>query len=127
MRSTVLSRAVSEIFRSHRGPITIPQLREFLHAKGLSAHKTTLYRIVRRLCEAGMVEELMLDTSVAYYEMQRVHHHHAVCSVCEHIFCLSDLVIERGLRRVGSLLSRHGFFFIDHQFSLHGLCKACQK
>jgi Fe2+ or Zn2+ uptake regulation protein len=83
----------------------------------------TAYRILERMRDAGLVEEIDIR-GVARYGLGDRHHEHTICQRCGAIEptdrCLLDSLTGRRLR--GS-----GFLVQDHRVDLLGVCRGCQR
>ena len=80
MRKTKLHKLIIEIFEQSDRPISIPEILSMLEKVGVSANKTTVYRQIEGLLRERIVEEVLLDSGTAFYELVSDHHHHFRCS-----------------------------------------------
>ncbi|MCF7906186.1 transcriptional repressor [Candidatus Gracilibacteria bacterium] len=125
LRKSALRTAMMDIFSHAKAPLTVPSLQEALKKKKLSPNKTSLYRHLDTLVSLGALEELVLESSVTHYELQRHHHHHFVCESCEKIECLEDSQLEKSIHALEDTLKKKGLSAQKHQFSFSGTCKSC--
>lgn len=125
MRKTPLLKAVLEVLKTKHQPLSVPELQTQLESRGFTPHKTTLYRLLERLQEAGTIEPVLLDHSVAHYELKTHHHHHFTCTDCQHVKCLVDPELEAQIHQLESQLEAKGLQVQSHQFSLSGQCAQC--
>ena len=125
MRETPLKTAVLEILKTEQKPVSIPALILLLAKKDLKPNKTTLYRLFQKLVSLGKVEEVLLDSGIAFYELKLHHHHHFTCRNCNDIQCISDPELERTVHHLESQFQAKGFQIETHQFSLSGICQNC--
>ena len=105
----------------------MPELKKRLRDEGLSPHKTSLYRNLEKLVANGSVNEVLLDSSSAYYESAKAHHHHALCNLCSRVFCVAGDIVEKGVHQLERAVKKNGFAPAEHHIVLHGTCKPCQK
>ena len=125
MRQTPLLKSVLSILAESHQPISVPSLQQKLAAQKITPNKTTLYRMLEKLTEEGVVERLLLDPKVAYYELKTHHHHHFRCDNCDEIRCLSDPELETQIHALEDKLKSSGLKIKDHHFSFSGSCDDC--
>ena len=86
--------------------------------------RSTVYRVLADLTEAGLLEQVRLGDGVARFEIQEVAHHHAVCTRCG---ATEDVSVE-AVHALASRLRRDtGFSLAHHPLLLPGLCAACRS
>ena len=82
----------------------------------------TAYRILERMRETGLVEQVDIR-GVAHFGMADRHHDHTICQRCGAIEatdrCLLDSLAGRRLRGTGFLVQ-------GHRLDLLGVCRECQ-
>ncbi len=82
----------------------------------------TAYRILERMRETGLVEQVDIR-GVAHFGMAERHHDHTICERCGAIEatdrCLLDSLAGRRLRGTGFLVR-------GHRLDLLGVCRECQ-
>lgn len=84
--------------------------------------RSTVYRVLADLTEAGLLEQVRLGDGVSRFEIQDVAHHHAVCTRCgatEDVSIRAVHALAAGLRR------ETGFVLGHHPLLLPGLCGTC--
>jgi Fur family ferric uptake transcriptional regulator len=84
----------------------------------------TVYRVLKRLEEAGDVDALVTtDGETLYRACERGHHHHLVCENCGATvdFTSPD---ETWMDEIAA---SHGFTPKRHVVDIYGLCKDCQS
>ena len=91
-----------------------------------SIGQATVYRTLKLLTEAGLVEPLDFADGVARYEFNygRKHHDHLICDRCGANIEILDETIER---RQEELAAEHGFTLLRHKMYLYGICSDCKK
>lgn len=125
MRNTPLLQSVLELLKNAHKPMSVPDLQAELTKSSQTPNKTTLYRMLEKLNEAGTVETLLLDPKVTYYELKTHHHHHFKCNDCSTIECLTDPKLEAQIHKLEDQLKEKGISIEAHHFSLSGKCKDC--
>ena len=87
---------------------------------GLS--RTTVYRVLDTLVEAGLVRRVQHGGGVARFDPITGRHHHLACDGCGRLFDLDDaLVPELPL----SAAKRTGFRLRDYTVNFSGTCPDC--
>lgn len=125
MRQTPLLKIVLELLEKNHKHLSVPDLQQLLEAKGFKPNKTTLYRMLEKLVEDGLVETPLLDTKVTYYELKTYHHHHFRCESCDAIKCIADPELESQIHALEHKLEAKGLKITNHNFSLSGKCLTC--
>ena len=100
------------------GPLSARELWSRLSGTGVGI--ATVYRALQWGVEEGTLESVeMLGGGVRYEPRNRKHHHHFLCSTCDHAFDLFGCV--EGLES----LVPDGFRMTGHEVVLLGTCDAC--
>lgn len=126
MRETPLSKAVLELLEQQNRPVSVPDLKAMLAEKALEPNKTTLYRMLERLQQEGVIRSVLLDNKTAYFELAREQHHHFVCQDCDLISCVSDPDLEAKIQDLEDTLKSKGLEVKGRQFTLSGTCSDCK-
>lgn len=86
----------------------------------------TVYRSIKVLCEAGLLEASHQDTrGRILYELPDDHHHdHIICLDCGHVFEFHDEKIETLQERAANA---NGFRLEGHRHVIHGHCEFLRK
>ena len=100
------------------GPLSARELWSRLCGTGVGL--ATVYRALQRGVEEGTLEPVeLLGGGVRYEPKDREHHHHFLCSTCDHAFDLYGCV--EGLE----FLVPTGFQMTGHEVVLLGTCDTC--
>jgi Fe2+ or Zn2+ uptake regulation protein len=93
-----------------------------LDDEGGAMDRSTVYRVLAQLTEAGLLEQVQLGDGVGRFEIQEEPHNHAVCTRC-------GATEDVGVGAVHALAARmrreSGFVLGHHPLLLPGLCAAC--
>ncbi|MDR1017965.1 MAG: transcriptional repressor [Lachnospiraceae bacterium] len=91
----------------------------------------TVYRNLKALSDADLIEKISLDEGHLRYELSKKigeskthHHHHLICTNCRKVISFhEDLLgeIENTIEK------ETGFHVVDHDLKFYGLCKECQE
>ena len=97
-----------------------------LHLKGKRVARATVYRTIKQLLEAKLIQKIAGSNGKVLYEYndQLEHHDHIICNECGSIFEIKNNTIEDAITKECNQLS-----FIPEYRSLHiyGQCQRCQK
>ena len=115
---------VRHIFNSHKH-FDADELVRDLHDAGHQVSRSTVYRTLRLLVEAGLLRELRLTNRSAFeHDYGYPAHDHLHCTSCNRIVEFRNDEILR-LRDAVSL--EHGFRPTGHRFLIDGVCSACSR
>lgn len=105
---------------------SVEDLRALVGRRGVRVGRVTVYRTLKTLLDAGLVEErgFYRDRMLYEHTVGAVHHDHMVCVACGRILEFRSPVIEREQDRVAR---RHGFQVVSHSHTLFGRCRACRE
>jgi Fur family transcriptional regulator, ferric uptake regulator len=94
-----------------------------LSSAGSSMDRSTAYRVLADLADAGLLTQVRLEDSVARFEVQGVAHHHAVCVVCG---STQDVPVD-ALRPLSATLARRTGFRVSlrEPLMVRGTCRDC--
>lgn len=125
-RLTKVRRALIAILLKNHAPLSAKDIIAKLHARALSANKTTVYRQLATLEGYGLVRVVRLgDRSLRYELTHDNHHHHLVCLVCHKV---EDISFEEDLARQEAIIKKNKkFTVIRHSLEFFGRCVICQK
>ena len=103
---------------------------EELYARVKKTHPgigyATIYRTLKLLAEAGLVEERRFEDGFTRFEYKNTdaHHDHLICTRC-------GVIIEFENERIEALQDdvarKKGFKVQSHNLELYGLCAACSS
>ncbi len=115
---------VRHIFATHKH-FDADELVADLRAADRQVSRSTVYRTLKLLVEAGLLRELRLTNRTAYeHDYGYPSHDHLHCTEC-------GLIVEftnEEVRRLREAVSReHGFFPKGHRLIIQGLCTKCHK
>ena len=121
--------AVEAYFKQHADQcLTAEECCRYLSDHGMAIGKTTIYRAVTKLCDAGRLRRYMPSEQgkAALYQFNacKEHHLHMVCRMCgalEHLHC------DDAEHFCSHLLKEHRFVLDESQTVLYGYCAACAE
>ena len=132
MRGTYQTRqqeAVESLFASHEEDcLSVDDAYRLLMEQGSDIGKTTVYRVITRLCQAGRLRRYAPHErgEAAHYQYNpcRESHLHIRCITCG---ALAHLHCEEVESFASHLTRHHGFTLDEGQTILYGCCENCQK
>jgi Fur family transcriptional regulator, ferric uptake regulator len=115
---------VRHIFNSHKH-FDADELVRDLHDAGRQVSRSTVYRTLRLLVEAGLLRELRLTNRTAYeHDYGYPDHDHLHCTSCNRIVEFRN---EEILKLRNAISMTHGFRPTGHRFLISGVCSACSR
>jgi Fur family ferric uptake transcriptional regulator len=117
---------IVETFLSAQDHLGLDEILDRVRAKNPGVGMATVYRTMRLLEEAGLVQTRNFNAGPTLYEMVlgRPHHDHLICQRCGLIVEFVNEPIERMQEKVAE---QHGFELLRHRHELFGLCKDCRR
>src|SRR5205823_7233770 len=115
---------VRHIFASHKH-FDADELVADLHNAGRRVSRSTVYRTLRLLVEAGLLRELRLTNRTVYeHDYGYPSHDHLHCTQCNAIVEFNN----EEVRKLREAVSRErGFRAEGHRFIINGVCSACTR
>lgn len=121
--------AVASLFqRSQEACLTAEEVYRRLLDEGMDVGKTTVYRAITKLCDAGFLRRYAPQSSseAAQYQYNpcRESHLHIRCASCgamEHLHCDEVEAFAAHIR------AHHGFVLDEGRTLLCGLCETCAQ
>ena len=124
-RNTVISSNVLSILQNTKQPLSAKQIMENLQEISISANKTTIYRIIKKLIEKEQITEIVINSGIKYYELTTKKHDHLICNECHAIFCI-DIKNVLPASKIKRLPSGKTFKMKTHQLNIYGICQTCE-
>jgi Fur family transcriptional regulator, ferric uptake regulator len=84
---------------------------------------STVYRVLQRLSEVGVVEHVHPGDGPAFYHLREGGHAHLVCHRCNAVIDIADGALAGLAKKVDEA---HGFALDTHHAALLGLCARCR-
>ncbi|MGL4370223.1 MAG: Fur family transcriptional regulator, partial [Spirochaetota bacterium] len=119
-RNNILSLMIAE--NKH---LTVDEIYSRVKIKNPEIGIATVYRTIHLLCDAGIANELYIDSATTRYEITSAEHpDHLICTVCGLFIELCSEAIEKEQH---NMAKKHGFILTDHRLMLFGICPSCRK
>ena len=107
--------ALLQLLEIQSKPVTIENL--YAQLKD-TLNKTTLYRTLDQLVTCGIVYQTHFRDGRSYFELQKKHHHHIICTECGHTEAIEQCVPQPKSKTFASVTS--------HMLEFFGRCTSCQ-
>ena len=115
---------VRHIFSSHKH-FDADELVAEMHGADRKVSRSTVYRTLRLLVEAGLLRELRLTNRTVFeHDYGYPSHDHLHCTECDKVVEFNNDEVRK-LRDAVSLL--HGFRPASHRFIISGVCPNCSR
>jgi Fe2+ or Zn2+ uptake regulation protein len=124
LRRTKALEDVIRILIEASGPLTLGDLAESKELKS-GADKATVYRLLMKLEERGLIRRLGLHDRSAYYVMiyPGAHNDFLICTKCGVIEALDIACPVEALEK--KIAKQSGFSKLYHELEFFGLCPKC--
>lgn len=117
-------RIAEEVFSSDQH-LTAEDLYERLKKKNSGVGRVTVYRTLKLMVEAGLVEMQDFGDQGRFEPIVgRRHHDHLVCVQCKRVIEFESEAVEREQARIAR---KEGFEVLHHVHTLFGRCAACRR
>lgn len=103
---------------SERHFLSGPDIVDQLESRGSGFHKTTVYRALDQLLDAGKVCRMNVGEQTLVYELRDHHHDHLVCQDCGRVVSVECAHIQPA--------DTQGYVVDHHHATFFGLCADCQ-
>jgi Fur family ferric uptake transcriptional regulator len=115
---------ILDIIHDAETNLTAEKIITYVQKRMPGVHKSTIYRTLELLEEAGSVYKSELGHQFIYYHPEEGHHHHLVCHQCgKSIDCQEDLFAP-----VERLIGKEYGFHVDFKHMvMSGLCEECRQ
>jgi Fur family peroxide stress response transcriptional regulator len=121
---TVQRRAVLETVLERDDHPTADQIIEVVRQRVPGVSRTTVYRVLDRLVEVGIIRRLHHHGPAARFDGKIRRHHHLICKKCNQVIDLESAKLDKlSLPDVES----EGFEIDDFSVQFTGTCAACRQ
>jgi len=113
--------AILEAFLETEDHLSVEDLLTLVHRRRPDVGRTTVYRTLKLLREAGLASELQVGGETRFERhYKRAHHDHLICEECGDIIEFQSPEIERLQEEIARKL---GFVIKGHRHQIYGLCQ----
>ncbi len=113
---------LDEFLRTKRH-VSVDDLLQIVQQRRPDIGRTTVYRTLKLLKEAGLAAELRIGAETRYEsDYKREHHDHFMCKYCGEIFEFVSAEVERIQDEFAKQI---GFTIEGHRHHIYGRCRKC--
>ena len=123
LRATPAILAIVTVLQKTKRPLTTQEIVGALKPK---RDTVTVYRILEKLKEKGIVRHVDFQHGHAHYELNSDDHHHIICTVCRKVEDLADCRMDAFAKEVIKK-SKQFAALTDHSLEFFGVCKTCAR
>jgi len=121
IKLTKQRRIIYDILKESKKPLNAEMIFEKL--KKDTMNLSTVYRTIDFFEKNNLVLKFHFNGTSYYFLNTEKHHHYFICTEC-----LSMTDIDCHLSNtIHDLEKNHGFLVTNHEMTVYGLCKECQK
>ena len=114
---------ILDAFLRARRHLSVEELLRLVQRRRRDIGRTTVYRTLKLLQEAGLASELVYGDEARFEPLwNRAHHDHFICRSCGAIFEFSSPEIERLQEDIATEI---GFTIEGHRHHIFGRCRRC--
>ncbi len=126
LKCTRHRQSVLEVMAEQNQPVSPEAILGRLHEKSISISVSTVYRILEKLTEKGLILKTgMTEDRKGLYELRPAEHkHHLICIKCRKTLPIGECPFKDYERDIGN---RFGFDITDHKLELYGYCRSCRN
>lgn len=103
--------------------ISAEKILALVRQKDPQVSQATVYRTLKLLQDAGLVNAHYFDDNEAVFEINQEHHDHLICERCGLIVEFENPKIEALQEAVAQ---KYGFHLTRHRMELYGICRQCE-
>ena len=123
LKLTPQRRLIVNMIHDANGHITADQIIGYTQAKMPGVDKSTVYRTLDLLGEAGCVYKAKLGNEYIYHHEAEGHHHHLVCNHCGKIVDCDEDILTSVQRE---LIEKYDFCADFKHMVMSGVCRECR-
>ena len=124
LRVTKARAGVMRVLEEKDRPMDVGEIFSGLKSRGVRVDRVTVYRVLERLVEKGVIGQVDFREGKLRYELKNEHHHHLVCKDCGSV----EAVYGDKLGEVEKQIQRQYQFVVkEHALEFFGRCKNCHE
>ena len=124
LKLTPQRRLIVDVIHDNRARLTAEGIISYVQSKMPGVHKSTIYRTLELLEEAGCVFKSEMGNQFIYHHAEKGHHHHLVCHRCGKTVDLDENLFAPMEELLGE---KYGFHVDLKHVVMRGLCESCQS
>ena len=121
-KATSARMALLKLMKKSKKPLSAENM---ISGLGKNFDQATIYRIVKKLKQSGIIKQIDLRHNHAHYELVDIDdHHHLICIKCGKIEDITGCEIEEMYK---TILKKYSTFskIKQHSLEFYGVCKKC--
>jgi Fur family ferric uptake transcriptional regulator len=123
LRLTPQRRLIVDILHDTHEHLTADEIISYVRAHAPGVNKSTIYRTLDILEEAGCVYKSEVEGHHIYHHAEEGHHHHLVCDACgRSLDCEEDIFLPV----TAKIREKYGFKADLKHMVVRGLCRDCR-
>ena len=123
LKLTPQRRLIVDIIHDADEHITAEEIISYVQSRMPGVHKSTVYRTLELLEEAGCVYKSELSHQSIYHHAEEGYHNHLVCFTCgKNIDCDEDIFLPVEV----AIDEKYGFKVDSRHIVMRGLCNNCK-
>lgn len=126
LRATPARIAILEVFARRKEPLNAKKVLAelWMNKSCADIDEVTVFRNLEALKKVELLRIVDLRRDSAYFELEKNHHHHVVCTNCERIEEFENEKIEKIISDIVKKTSK--FINVkEHSMEFFGLCRNC--
>lgn len=124
-RSSKNRDSVIYVLMNESVPISVENIFLKMKEKNNKLSLSTVYRIIDKLSELGIVREAARQDDKKLYELvQNGHHHYIICTKCKKMTVLDSCPIGELEQKISD---ETGFYITGHKYEIYGECEECHN
>ncbi|WP_246845483.1 Fur family transcriptional regulator [Bdellovibrio sp. NC01] len=126
MKLTEQRKQMLKVLLHHLEPVSADDIFKEVGSKKDGMDLVTIYRILKKFEEAGLVSRLEFGDGVARFELTLEsghHHHHVICRQCQKVEPIHLCDLEPHIKAVEAM----GYKQLSHRLDFFGLCANCSE
>ncbi len=123
-RRTKIREGVLQALAGHGELASAADVLDCLKRKRIRADRTTVYRELGFLKDAGLIREVAVAGRAALYEIEGEHHHHLICTECASVKPVK--MPDHLAKHEKAIAVSEKFLITSHALEFYGLCAKCR-
>jgi len=124
LKLTPQRKLILDIIHDTQTRLTAEEIISYVQSRMPGVHKSTIYRTLELLEEAGCVYKSEIGDQFIYHHAEAGHHHHLVCRRCGKTFDLDENLFVPMERLLGE---KYRFHVDLSHVVISGLCEGCRN
>ncbi len=125
MKLTHQRSQVLKLLLDQTKPLSADEIFKKFEGKSAGMDLVTIYRILKKFEDCGLVTRLEFGDGVARFELTLEsghHHHHVICRKCQRVEALHKCELDQHVKMVEAM----GYAQVSHRLDFFGICSRCQ-